>query len=130
MYRLMLALFLIIPLTATAGESGGGPLFMKDLLNGREFFEPWGIGFDYYTMGQDYRVETLQFDLPGVGIGDPSLINVHNELQHYDLKLDVWVTPFLNVFGIIGRMEADTYVDFSQLPIAGLPVSLGTLPVS
>jgi hypothetical protein len=130
MHRLVLVLLLLTPLAAPAQETSGGPLFMKDMLGGREFFEPWGIGLDFYTMDQDYKIKTLQFDLPGVDLDDPSLIKVTNELQHYDLKLDVWVTPFLNVFGLVGRVDADTYVDFSNVPITGLPISLGTLPVS
>jgi hypothetical protein len=122
---------LLIPLAAPAQESSGGPLFMKDMLEGREFFEPWGIGFDYYTMTQDYKIQTLEFALPGVGLGDPSLIGVSNDLQHMDLKVDAWITPFLNVFALIGRLDADTYVDFSNVPITGLPIpSLGSLRVS
>lgn len=130
MHRLISLFLLLIPLTASAQESSGGPLFMKHLLGDREFFERWGVGVDYFAMDQDYKIQSLQFDLPGVGIGDPSLIEVTNELQHYDLKLDVWVTPFLNVFGLIGKVDADTYVDLSKVPIDGLPVSLGTLPVA
>ena len=132
MRRPLLAMLMLtlLPLAAPAQESSGGPLFMKDLLQGREFFEPWGIGIDYYTMDQDYKIQSLQFDLPGVGIGDPSLIDVRNELSHFDVKFDVWLTPFLNVFALVGRVDADTYVDLSKLPVAGLPVSLGTLPVA
>jgi hypothetical protein len=104
---------------------------MKDMLGDREFFEPWGIGVDYYTMSQDYEIQSLRFALPGVELGDPRLIGVSNELQHIDLKVDAWITPFLNVFGLVGRLDADTYVDFSEVPIAGLPIpSLGTLRVS
>jgi len=130
MYRLFVILLMLAPLVASAQESPGEPLFMKDMLDGRAFFEPWGVGADYFTMKQDYKIKSLQFDLPGVGLGDPSLIGVTNELRHFDVKLDAWITPFLNVFGLIGQVDADTYVDFSKVPIAGLPVSLGTLPVS
>jgi len=130
MHRILLALILLAPLAAPAQETSGGPLFMKDMLQGREFFETWGVGVDYFTMKQDYKLKSLQFDLPGVGVGDPSLIGVTNELDHYDLKLDVWVTPFLNVFGLIGRVDAKTYVDLSKVPVQGLPVSLGTVPVA
>lgn len=130
MHRWTLALILLIPLAASAQESSGGPLFMKDLLGGREFLKPWGIGVDFYTMDQDYKIDYLEFDLPGVEIGDVSLIGVTNELQHYDLKFDVWLTPFLNVFALVGRVDADTYVDLSQVPVEGLPFSLGVQPVS
>ena len=131
MHRMIsaLTLWMLMPLAAVAQDSGG-PLFMKDRLQGREFFETWGLGVDYFTMDQDYKIQSLQFDLPGVGLGDPSLIEVTNDLDHYDLKLDVWVTPFLNVFGLVGAVDAKTYVDLSKVPVAGLPVSLGILPVA
>jgi hypothetical protein len=131
MPRQMLILLLLIPLAAPAQAGSGGSLFMQDMLGDRDFFEPWGIGFDFYTMSQDYDIQSLQFELPGVELGDPSLIGVSNDLQHMDLKVDAWVTPFLNVFGLIGRLDADTYVDFSNVPITGLPIpSLGRLRVS
>jgi hypothetical protein len=127
--RQLLLFLLLLPLTANAQESGSGPLFMKHLVDEGEFFEPWGIGIDYFTMDQDYSIKSLQFEIPGIGDIDPSLVQVSNKLQHYDLKLDVWVTPFLNVFGLVGRVDADTLVDLSSVPIPGLPFQLGTLPV-
>jgi hypothetical protein len=130
MRRFAIALLLLSPVSAPAQESGGEPLFMKHLVQGKAFFEPWGIGLDFFTMDQDYQIESLQFVLPGVDIGDPSKIRVSNELQHLDLKVDAWVTPFLNVFALIGRVDADTYVDLSGVPVTGLPFPLGILPVA
>jgi hypothetical protein len=127
MRRLALLLALLIPLSASA-ESGLP--FMKDIAGDRDLPRPWGIGFDFFTMDQDYDIKDLQFALPGVSIVDPSQIKVTNEVQHLDFKADVWLLPFLNVFGIIGRVEIDTNVDFSPAEIVGLPVALGTLPVS
>jgi len=127
MRRIAFVLFLLLPLSAAA-ESG--PLFMKDLLGGRDFYEPWGVGIDFYTMDQDYEIKRLQFDLPGVSLDDPSLLKVRNKVQHYDVKLDVWLTPFLNVFGILGHINADTTVDLSNVPVVGLPFPLRKLPVS
>ena len=130
MRRILLTLLLLAPLTTVGQESKNGPLFMKDMVNETEFFAPWGVGVDFFTMEQDYTINKLQFDLPGVDVSDPSLIGVTNDLRHYDLKLDVWITPFLNAFALVGRIDADTLVDFSKVPITGLPVSLGVLPVS
>jgi hypothetical protein len=127
MRRFLIILMLMPPLTAVADS---GPLFMKDLLGGQEFFEPWGIGVDFYTMDQQYDIKQLQFELPGVSIPDPSKLDVRNKVQHYDLKLDVWLTPFLNVFGVLGHLNADTTVDLSSVPVVGLPFPLGKLPVS
>jgi hypothetical protein len=134
MRRWIFTLLLLAPFAAGAQESGSnsssGPLFMKDLVGDREFFEPWGIGVDFFTMEQDYDIQSLSFQLPGVPSVDPAEIGVTNELQHYDLKLDVWLTPFLNVFALVGRMDADTLVDLSRVSVPGLPFPLGVLPVS
>lgn len=131
MRRILFILILLAPITLSAQESSsGGSLFMKDMLGDREFFEPWGVGVDIYTMQQGYGIVDLEFALPGVEIGDPSLIDVTNDVQHVDLKFDAWITPFLNVFALVGRVDADTYVDFSKLPVQGLPFPLGSIPVS
>ena len=131
MRRILIALLMLVPLTTAAQESvsSTGPLFMKDMLGGKEFFEPWGVGFDYFTMDQDYEIKSLNFDLPGFEVDDLSLIDVTNELQNYDLKVDVWITPFLNVFGLLGRINADTYVDLSAIPIDAAGNNLGTQTV-
>ena len=120
---------LLAPLTLIADDNSG-PLFMKDMLGDREFFEPWGIGFDFYTMDQEYRIKALQFDLPGVVLPDPSQLQIENDIQHLDLKLDVWLTPFLNVFALLGHVDADTIVDFSNAPITGLPIPISKLPIA
>ena len=130
MRNLFLALLLLLPLTTYAEESKNGPLFMKDLVDEGDFFAPWGVGVDIFTMKQDYSIKSLEFQIPGVGDIDPSNIGVTNNVQNVDIKLDVWVTPFLNVFALVGRLNAHTYVDLSNVAIPGLPVALGTLPVS
>ena len=117
MRHILIALLLLTPLSIQAQESESGsrtgPLFMKDLLGDREFFAPWGVGIDIFTMGQDYSITSLEFQLPGIGDIDPSKVGVTNDVQAFDIKLDVWVTPFLNVFGLVGKMDADTFVDLS-----------------
>jgi len=121
---------LVSPHLLADDDERAGPLFMKDLLGEGDFFEPWGVGIDFFTMDQQYKIKSLQFDLQGVSLPDPALLNIKNDLSHLDLKLDVWLTPFLNVFGIIGRVDAKTVVDFSQAPIQGLPIPLTNLPIS
>ncbi|MGA9575791.1 MAG: hypothetical protein WBS20_17755 [Lysobacterales bacterium] len=102
---------------------------MKDMVGDRNLPRPWGVGIDFFTMNQKYEIKDLSFALPGVSLGDPSQIKVTNEVQHFDFKGDAWVLPFLNVFGVLGRVKIDTIVDFSQVEITGLPISLGKLPV-
>jgi hypothetical protein len=127
MRGLILVLAVLLPLSSSADSALP---FMKDLAGDTELPRPWGIGIDFYTMDQDYDIQDLQFILPGISIGDPSQIKVTNEVQHFDIQADAWLLPFLNVFGIIGRVNIDTLVDFSQAEITGLPFNLGTLPVS
>jgi len=126
MRPLILLLAALIPLSSSAD----GLPFMKDLAGDTVLPRPWGVGFDFFTMDQDYDIKSLEFALPGIELGDPSKIKVTNEVQHIDFKADAWILPFLNVFGIIGRVNIDTSVDFSEVEITGLPFSLGTLPVS
>jgi hypothetical protein len=129
MRGLILLLAVLIPLTSSAESSLP---FMKDLAGDIALPRPWGLSLDFFTMDQDYDIKDLEFALPGVSIGDPSAIKVTNEVQHFDIKGDAWLLPFLNVFGLIGRMDTDTVVDFSNADIQGFPpgISLGKLPVS
>lgn len=127
MRGLTILLAALLPLSSMADSSLP---FLKDLAGDTELPRPWGIGIDFYTMDQDYDIRDLQFSLPGVSVGSPDQIQVTNEVMHFDIQADVWLFPFLNVFGVIGKVDIDTYVDFSKAEISGLPFSLGTLPVS
>ena len=127
MRRFLLALVLMIPL----GVSAESRLpFMKDKVGDVELPLPWGIGIDFYTMDQDYDIESLMFNVPGLSLDDPTLIDVTNDVQHFDIKLDAWILPFLNVFGIVGHIESDTVIDLSRAPVQGLPFPLGKLTVA
>jgi len=127
--RLILLFAILMPLTSQAESALP---FMKDLAGDKDLPRPWGISLDFYTMDQDYDIADLYFDIPipNVEIGDLSQIEVTNEVMHFDLKADVWVLPFLNVFGLIGKVDTDTTVDFSNADITGLPFDLGKLPVN
>ncbi len=128
MRRPLLALILMMPLGVLAESRL--PFFQDRVPEGTELPRPWGIGIDFYTMDQDYEIESLIFNVPGISLDDPSLLSVTNEVQHLDVKLDAWVLPFLNVFAIFGHIESDTVIDLSRAPVQGLPFPLGKLPVS
>lgn len=129
MRRLLLLFAILLPLSSTADSALP---FLKDIAGDAELPRPWGVGLDFFTMSQDYKIKSLEFVLPGVIVGDPSQLKVTNDVQHFDFKADVWLFPFLNVFGLVGRVDTDTVVDFSSADIIGLPpgVDLGKLPVS
>jgi len=127
MRSFLLALALLFPLTLTAESRLP---FLKDKVGDIELPNPWGIGIDFYTMDQDYEIEFLDFIIPGVSLDDPSLLSVTNEVRHFDIKIDAWIFPFLNVFAILGHVESDTVIDLSKAPVQGLPFSLGKLAVN
>jgi hypothetical protein len=103
--------------------------FMRAIAGDHVLPRPYGIGADIFTMHQDYAIDSLAFSLPGFSLPDPSIVKIKNRLVEEDLKLDAWVFPFLNVFGIYGHLDAQTDVNLSAVTIPQLPVSLGTLPI-
>lgn len=121
--------WLLLGLLATAGPALAQESvlpFGKSLAGGEELPLPFGIGLTIYGQTQDYGLKRLAFDFPGIVI-DPKTIAVDNSIQEANLQLDVWVFPFLNLFGILGTVDGSTNVDLPAVP--GLPVPLGMLRI-
>ena len=97
----------------------GGPPWGRSIAEGFDLPRPYGIGFDYFSMDQDYQIRSLQFNLPGVPPIPPELVSVDNDVDHRDLKFDVWVLPFLNLFAVYGHVNARTDVDLTAVPTIG-----------
>lgn len=120
----------LLALVAAAGPlaAADGPAlpFGKSLAGGQELPLPFGIGLTVYGQHQEYQLAKLAFDLPGVTI-DPGAIAIDNGIQEVNVQLDAWLFPFLNLFGIAGKIDGRTNVDFSR--VAGLPVPLGRLRI-
>ena len=120
-YLLALAA-LTVPLWAQAEALWG-----NDLAGDRKLPRTWGIGIDYFDMRQPYALDSLQLvdtgvvdvDLGALLLPDPSILPIDNEIRHTDIKLDVWLTPFLNIFAIYGQIDGDTRINLSVL---GLPL--------
>ncbi|MFQ6005276.1 MAG: hypothetical protein ACE5OQ_07205 [Woeseia sp.] len=123
-----LLLILVLPIPALAD-----PLLGKGLAGDRKMPRAFGIGIDYFNMDQPYQIDNLVFNAPpGVPlppITDPSSIIVDNDVTHVDIKLDVWLLPFLNVFAVYGQIDGDTSVDLSGVGIPLLPPEVQTLRI-
>ncbi len=70
-----------------------------------------------------YQIDSLSFS-PPPGFPLPPITNVNaiivnSEIENVDLKVDVWLLPFLNIFGIYGRIDGQTTVDLSK---TGVPL--------
>jgi len=124
MYRPLAALSLL----ACTGAAMADPIFPlgREMAGDADLPLPYGVSLDLFALEQPYGIERLAFTLPGFTLDDTSVIDVENRIHDQDLKFDVWVLPFLNVFGIAGYVNARTNVDLSRVP---LPVNLGVLPV-
>lgn len=101
-----------LPLLADRAPAGSLPL-------------PYGVNLTVYSQGQDYAVSSLSFDVPGLTF-DPNVLQVDNQLDELNLKADLWLLPFLNVFAIFGSIDATTTVDFRD---ADLPVALDNVVI-
>lgn len=92
----------------------------KSMVGAGELPLPFGLGASFYYQEQDYVLKRLGVSSPFAPI-DPGLVaavapgvEVDNELAEVNLKLDAWVLPFLNVFGLIGYIDGETAVNIGQ----------------
>jgi len=127
MLRIVLFCLIVLPLHAMAepeSESESGHRFMKQQPGNPKAHRAWGITFDYFNMDQPHEVKRLELGSLDGSSTDFSRITASNEVQQVSLKLDYWPIRFLNIFGILGRTDADTMVDF------GNGGSVGRLPIA
>lgn len=120
---------LALPFTAQADA-----LFGNDMAGDRKLPRTWGIGIDYFEMSQPYQIDSLSLfdgpvDLGALLVPDPSILPIDNEVRHHDIKIDVWVLPFLNVFGIYGQIDGDTRINLGVLGLP-LPPETNSLAIS
>lgn len=82
---------------------------------GYELPEPFGIGANYMNIRQNIDVEHISFsglalgslslpsDLFSIGVG-----NTRERSKTETLRLDTWLFPFLNVYGIVGHTKGSS----------------------
>ena len=89
---------------------------------------PFGLGVTYYWQQQDYTLARLTANVGNTPLNfvHPDGIDVANRTAEEHVKCDAWLLPFLNVFGMIGAVEARTEVRFGG-PIAS---AMGTNSLS
>ena len=118
-------LFVFVAVLAAPVAAQGDALFGNELAGDRKLPRTWGVGIDYFSMSQPYQLDRLDIDLPPLAalIPDPSILPIDNQVDHTDIKFDVWVAPFLNVFAIYGHLDGSTVIDLSVL---GLPLPVET----
>jgi hypothetical protein len=116
MLRNLVAMTLLagIPMmAAVGGEEESSPLFPlgRSWAGDRELPRPLGIGVDLYHQNQDYGLRNLRLNLPTIDMAQVSRIDIENSTDEVNFKADLWLLPFLNIFGIIGDVEGETIVN-------------------
>lgn len=126
--NILVLLILVLPVFAQAD-----PLLGKSMAGDRNLPRAFGIGIDYFSMDQPYQIDSLSFTAPPTfplpPITNVATIIVNSEIENVDLKVDVWLLPFLNIFGIYGRIDGQTTVDLSRTGVL-LPPSFQRLNIT
>jgi hypothetical protein len=125
------ALLLLLALVGTfaAGEAAAGePVWGKDLVAGKPFPLPFGIGVTYFAQDQDYKIDKLTLGVPGLPPIPTQYLKIKNSIDEVNAKFDAWLLPYLNVFGLAGKLDGTTDVDFGaiqqafQLPFSRIQI--------
>jgi hypothetical protein len=88
----------------------------------------FGIGLSLYNQTQPYQIKSLQLGIPNIPEEPLRDLPVANDTTSTHFRMDYWVLPFLNVFGLVGKINSNTTVDLQGFDL-GLPIELDDLQV-
>lgn len=100
-------------LLAAAPAAAGLPL-LSERVDPSMLPLPFGIGVTVYGQTQPYKLDRLNVQVQGFDIPNADSIKIDNSLSEQDAKFDVWLFPFLNLFGLVGNLDGNTSVDLSH----------------
>jgi hypothetical protein len=105
--------------------SGNDPVDEQTSASETELPRRFGVGLTIYYQDQDYAIEDLVLNPVPPDVPPPSDVAVSNDILEANLKLDVWLLPMVNVFGLVGAIDGRTDVVY-QIPVGEsvLPFSL------
>lgn len=93
------------------------PLFGKNVVRkGFDLPLPIGINISYYQQGMDVMIDSVALGLGASGFMPLTFVEfeeVTNEARNYNARLDLWLFPFLNIYGMFGYAQADAAVTLS-----------------
>jgi hypothetical protein len=109
----------------------------RSLAAGKELPPPYGIGLTLYRQTQDYDLKHLKMNLP-LDTLLASGVDIENQIDEINLQFDLWLLPFVNIYGILGKIDGTSDIkvgpplnnlEFSYEGIvygAGFAVTAGT----
>ncbi|WP_367298302.1 hypothetical protein [Hafnia alvei] len=91
---------------------------------GYELPEPFGVSVNYMNIRQNIDVDSINFSGLGLGTGshfiafpsnlfDIKVGKTRQKSKTETMKLDAWVLPFMNVYGIIGHTKGSSLSNVS-----------------
>ncbi|MBL7077071.1 MAG: hypothetical protein ISS31_06340 [Kiritimatiellae bacterium] len=112
----MRALLLSVLIAGCAGAVHADSPKMADDTRDSRLPSPFGVGVNFYHQSQGYDLSSLRVNvLPG-DLAALEGIEIDNDVTEMNVKLDYWLFPFLNVFGILGSVDGETDVDTDLIP--------------
>jgi len=89
---------------------------------GHELPEPFGVGLVYYKLIRDIDVTDLRLGANGAPPTSVSRyvdLGSSTDVDNVNVKLDAWLLPFLNVYGIVGKVwnKSETSVEVTLPPL-------------
>lgn len=111
MYGLFFVLFHFPAVADNKNASSSLLPFFSELAEGYDLPAPYGVGMSYMAIQQGVQVDSIRFS--GMKLGSlpvDRLVNIRagrtRQKSHTEtLRLDVWVLPFMNVYGVAGRTK-------------------------
>jgi hypothetical protein len=101
---------------------------------GYELPLPFGISANFYSERQDFEVQDLEIAFGNgefISIGDfIKLQDIDTRQSNYSVRLDAWLLPFFNVYGLVGftegNMEGEVFVPGRPpiLPALTIPLDI------
>ncbi|MBE8596214.1 hypothetical protein [Xenorhabdus sp. BG5] len=100
---------------------------------GYDLPEPFGASYGYMNLRQDIVVDQIGFIMPNnpdtPGSTEIKVGKTRERTESHILKLDTWVLPFLNVYGVYGKTKGSSQSDVESVKFGGLPMPiLGNTP--
>lgn len=87
-----------------------------------------GFGLSIYNQEQPYQIKSLELGVPGLEGDVLENLPVDNRTVSTHVRIDYWLLPFLNVFGLMGQIDSTTEVNLRGFDI-GLPTGLDNLSI-
>ncbi|TCM61814.1 hypothetical protein EC844_12732 [Acinetobacter calcoaceticus] len=106
---------------------------------GYDLPQPFGIAYNYMNLKQDIVVDGIGFIMPKNPLIEKGLKiqagHTEQKSESHMLKLDAWILPFMNVYGLYGTTKGTSYTTLAggslklglrpkPLPIEGMPFNL------